>query len=154
MLDRTQIFETTRCMCLASRRAARRITRRFDRVLRPLGLRTTQFTLLAALYLGGPRSIGALAELLDAERSTVSRNLALAEEHGWVALRADDTDARTRLARITTPGERLLQTAFPVWRNVQSELVRELGPEASDALHRLAGGPCVLPLPHPTIEQN
>jgi hypothetical protein len=48
------LLETTRCLCLAARRASRTITREFDQALRTHGLRATQFTLLAALHLAGP----------------------------------------------------------------------------------------------------
>ena len=140
------LFETTRCLCLASRRAARAITREFDRALRTRGLRATQFTLLAALHLAGPRSMGELAELLSADRTTLTRNLAIAEQHGWVKLRVDRHDARSRLPAITAKGSRTLKAALPTWRAVQQRLLGQLGREATAGLHALAGGPCVMPL--------
>src|SRR5262245_66043024 len=63
------------CLCLASRQAARRITRVFDRQLRPHGLRVTQFYILVMLILAGPLTIGELADSLRFERTTMSRNL-------------------------------------------------------------------------------
>ena len=139
------LFETTRCLCLASRRAARAITREFDQALRAYGLRATQFTLLAALHLAGPRSIGELAELLSADRTTLTRNLAVAEQHGWVRLRADRNDARSRIAAITPAGSRVLKTALPAWRAVQQHLLDEIGPRTAESLRQLAGGPCTQP---------
>jgi DNA-binding MarR family transcriptional regulator len=62
-----------------SRRAARAIARAFDRQLRPHGIRTTQFSLLAILELKGPQSIGSLADAVGADRTTLTRNLALLE---------------------------------------------------------------------------
>ena len=38
----------TPCTCAALRRAARRVTRAYDRALRPAGLRLTQYSVLAA----------------------------------------------------------------------------------------------------------
>jgi len=49
MTPKPELYETTQCLCLASRRAARAITRAFDKELRPHGLRATQFSLLAVL---------------------------------------------------------------------------------------------------------
>ena len=141
------MFETTRCLCLASRRAARAITREFDQALRAHGLRATQFTLLAALHLAGPRSIGELAELLSADRTTLTRNLAVIEQQGWVKLRVDRDDARSRLPAITASGSRTLKAALPAWRAVQQRLLGQLGPHAAASLHALAGGACVVPLP-------
>lgn len=142
------LSETTRCLCLASRRAARAITREFDQALRPHGLRATQFSLLAALHLAGPRSIGELAELLSADRTTLTRNLAVVEQHGWVKLRVDRDDARSRLAVITAKGSRALKAALPTWRAVQQRLLEQLGPQAAASLHALAGGPCAMPRLH------
>lgn len=140
------LFETTRCLCLASRRAARTITREFDDALRAHGLRATQFTLLAALHLAGPKSIGDLAELLSADRTTLTRNLAVAGEHGWVTLRVGRSDARSRVAAITSKGLRTLTAALPTWRATQHRLLDDIGPQAADSLHMLAGGPCIMPL--------
>ncbi|HEX5353900.1 MAG TPA: MarR family winged helix-turn-helix transcriptional regulator [Rhodanobacteraceae bacterium] len=147
MIDDAAVSETTRCLCLAARRASRTITREFDRALRPHGMRATQFTLLAALYLGDPGTIGALAEMLSADRTTLTRNLAVAEQQGWVTTRADHKDARARVVAITAKGSRTLKGALPAWRAVQQRLLDELGPQAIASLHKLAGGPCVMPLP-------
>lgn len=141
------LFATTRCLCLAARRAARTITREFDQALRPHGLRATQFTLLAALHLAGPKTIGELAELLSADRTTLTRTLAIAEQRGWVGLRADPADARSRLAAITRKGSRALVAAMPAWNATQQRLLEDMGEPAARSLHRLAGGPCVTPLP-------
>lgn len=143
------LFETTRCLCLAARRAARTITREFDQALRPHGLRATQFTLLAALHLAGPKSIGELAELLSTERTTLTRNLAVTERHGWTTTRAGHDDARARVASITPRGLRTLTAAMPAWRATQQRLTATLGTHTADSLRKLAGGPCVMPLPGP-----
>lgn len=144
MAERPELLETTRCLCLAARRASRAITRRFDRALREHGLRAPQFTLLSALQLAGPQSINALADLLGAERSTVSRNLAVVAQNGLVRLDVDPRDARARIASITASGMQALETVLPVWREVQTALLRDIGAETAASLRRLAGGPCTL----------
>lgn len=140
-------FETTRCLCLAARRAARTITREFDQALRPHGLRATQFTLLSALHLAGPQAIGELAELLSTQRTTLTRNLGVAERHGWVTTRASHDDARSRVASITPKGLRVLTAALPAWYTTQQRLTESMGAHTADSLRRLAGGPCNRPLP-------
>lgn len=147
MGDAAILFETTRCLCLASRRAARSITRRFDAALRPHGLYSTQFSLLAALQLAGPQSINALADLLGAERTTISRNLARVQQQRLVRIDVDPDDARARVASVTVYGRRALDRAFATWRKTQAELVAEVGADAAASLCQLAGGPCVLELP-------
>jgi DNA-binding MarR family transcriptional regulator len=137
-----QLSETSGCLCLASRRAARTITRRFDRALRPHGLRATQFSLLATLVLKGPQTIGALAEFIGADRTTLTRNLAVAEEHGLIALRPGK-DARSRIASITTAGRQRLQRALPAWRETQDGLTDVIGIRVADSLRRLSREPAM-----------
>jgi len=141
------LLETTRCLCLAVRRASRVITREFDQALRAHGLRSTQFTLLSALHIGGPRSVGEIAEMLSTDRTTLTRNLAVAEQHGWVTLRADRNDARSRIAAITRRGSRTLEAALPAWRSAQQRLTGAIGEQTAASLRKLAGGPCAMPLP-------
>lgn len=150
----TTVLQTTRCLCLAARRASRTITREFDQALRAHDLRATQFTLLAALNIAGPLAIGALADLLAADRTTMTRNLALVEKRGLAKVRADKTDARSRVATITPEGKALLQEAMPTWRKVQTELTDALGESTAEGLRRLAGGPCVMPLPDPSPDAS
>src|SRR4026208_379603 len=97
MSEQSELRACADCLCLASRRAARTITRAFDRQLRPYGIRATQFTILTTLELRGPTPIGELAEALGMERTTLTRNLALLEAERWVEIRADQDDARARI---------------------------------------------------------
>jgi DNA-binding MarR family transcriptional regulator len=139
MID-PSVFETTQCLCLASRRAARAITRQFDRAMRAHGIRATQFTLLSALELKGSQPIGELAELIGVERTTLTRNLAVAEESSLVDIRPGD-DARARIVSITSTGRHALRRALPTWRRVQGELTGAIGKGAADGLRQLSGGP-------------
>ena len=135
-----ELIETADCLCLASRRAARSITRAFDRRLKAHGLRATQFTLLASLALQGERSLGDLAAFIDVDRTTLTRNMALAEARGLIASRRAEGDARTRLITITPHGREVLAAAFASWREVQAGLTERIGEDAADRLRRLARG--------------
>jgi DNA-binding MarR family transcriptional regulator len=134
-----KLTETAQCLCLASRRAARAITRAFDRELRAHGLRATQFTLLATLSLKGEQTIGELAEFIDADRTTMTRNVALAEEKSFVAVRRHESDARVRVVTITLKGRKTLAAALASWGKVQAGLTEAMGSDAADALRQLAG---------------
>jgi DNA-binding MarR family transcriptional regulator len=106
---------TRACPCLAARRRARALTRHFDAYLRPHGLRSTQFSVLAALAQLGPTSRGRLADGLGLERTTLTRSAATLERHGWIeTLEADD--ARERPLALTTDGRRALDAALPAWK--------------------------------------
>lgn len=131
------LSETAQCLCLASRKAARTITRAFEKELRPHGVRATQFTVLAVLAHRGPQTIGALAELLGTDRTTLTRNLALLERRRLIRIRPGD-DARARIASITAQGRAIFEGALPAWRKVQATLTDAIGEPTADNLRRLA----------------
>jgi DNA-binding MarR family transcriptional regulator len=110
------------------RRATRLVNQIFDRELRPSGLYGTQFTLLVALKYGGEVSVTPLAHILGMDRTTLTRNIALLEEKGWVAMSPGD-DQRTRLLRITEQGTQVLNAAIPLWEKAQQEVIAQLGVE-------------------------
>lgn len=138
-----QMLSTTGCLCLAARRAARAITREFDRGLRPHGLRATQFTLLSALALRGETRVGDLAALLGLERTTLTRNLAVVAAEGLVQA-VGGHDRRERLYEISTLGRRSLQRAYPTWQKIQRRLTAQLGEATAQSLRQLSGGPSLL----------
>lgn len=126
------------CYCLASRMAARSITAVYDGELRPYGLRITQFSVLAMLVLAGALPITALAKALGLDRTTLTRNLAPLESKGWVRVRPDASDARTRVVSVTPAGEGVARKALPGWRRAQQAVAGAIGPAGGAALHRLA----------------
>ena len=72
-------FETTirvrdTCLCLHLQRAARAVARRFDELLRPVGLTSGQFSLLMSLNRAEPPTIRSVAELLAMDRTTLTAN--------------------------------------------------------------------------------
>lgn len=132
------LIECADCLCLASRRAARRITRVYDRALRPYGLRVTQFTVLVMLSLRGAMTVGELAEALGAERTTLTRNLALIEAASWVKIQPGEDDARSRVVTVTDEGRAVVAAAFPVWRKAQSLMTEAIGSDGASALRKLS----------------
>src|SRR3954465_9214638 len=75
------------CFCLASRQAARKITRLYDSCMQESGIRATQFTILSQLMLRGVMPLGKLAGFLGMERTTLTRNLALLEGESWISIK-------------------------------------------------------------------
>jgi len=114
------------CACFRVRHAARAVTRAYDEALRPVGLRATQFSILAALESLGDISITDLAAGLGMDRTTLSRNLRPLERQGLVAL-ASARGAGTRAIRTTPAGRTRFAEAVPHWRTVQTKAVDALG---------------------------
>ena len=121
--------DLTACVCNKTRIAARVVTRIYDEALRPVRLRATQFALLVSLGTDGAMSIAALAKAMGMDRSTLTRNLRPLESGGLVA-RGGEGWRRSKSVEITAKGRAHLQRALPLWRAVQSEMMRKLGPSS------------------------
>ena len=124
------------CFCLASRQAARKITRLYDFYMQQSGIRATQFTILSQLMLRGEMPIGKLAGILGMERTTLTRNLAPLEEQKWISIKAGD-DPRARMIAITAQGRVLVRRSFPYWSKAQAHIGKLLGADGQAALKLL-----------------
>jgi len=109
------------CLCLHVQRAARAVARRYDEVLRPLGLTNGQFSLMMSLNRPEPPTMGQVSAVLAMDRTTVTANLKPLERRGLIEVRIDDKDRRTRRLRLTPSGRDLLASALPLWKKAQSE---------------------------------
>ena len=90
------------CVCYNTRKAARAITRMYDDMLRPSGLRATQLTLLMVIDALSEPSITTLAEQLVMDRTTLARGPAAEwRRPGWVDRLRQADDRRMRIVRLT-----------------------------------------------------
>jgi DNA-binding MarR family transcriptional regulator len=124
------------CGCFNLRRAARRVTQVYDHALAPAGLKATQLSLLAVLQgdiTGEGIAMTRLAEKLGMDRTTLTRNLAVVERDGLVAVRTGD-DPRSRLVVLTQAGRTALEKAAPLWVKVQAELAHQTGADQKEFL--------------------
>jgi DNA-binding MarR family transcriptional regulator len=124
------------CFCLASRQAARKITRLYDQHMQESGIRATQFTILSQLMLRGEMPIGKMAGILGMERTTLTRNLAPLEQQGWISIRTGD-DPRARIIGITGQGRSVVRRSFPFWSKAQAHIGKLLGADGQAALKLL-----------------
>ncbi len=114
------------CICLGVRKAARQVSRRFDEAFRPLGITSGQFSILAALLRDEPTPLGAVADALGMDRTTLNRNLRPLEQEKLVATTPTKDDARVRGLILTPKGRALLDRAIPLWRVAQADNERRL----------------------------
>lgn len=120
-------FDTTlhvrdHCLCLAAQRAARALARRFDEALKPVGLTSGQFSMLMSLNRPQPPSIGAVADLLAMDRTTLTANLKPLERRQLVTIHVDPADRRGRRLALTDAGRSSLAAALPIWKRVHAEI--------------------------------
>ncbi len=131
----------SQCACVRVRRASRALTRLYDESLRAAGLHATQLTLLAAVATCGEQGapMGALADGLVMDRTTLTRNLVPLEKAGLLRVARDPSDARARLIFLTRQGERAIEAAFPIWEQTQRHVREKLGAKEVDALREELG---------------
>jgi len=125
------------CHCLAVRRAARQVTRFYDRVLQPSGLRTTQFSILASLHKSGPMTINHLAEALALDRTTLGRNILPLLRDGLVVANRRNQDRRSKSVHVTGTGAARLKMALRLWSEAQTRLEAAFGAPRVLALRTL-----------------
>ena len=114
------------CLSVRVRRLGRVITRIYDAALAPHGVSAAQLNLLSAIAAtGGARAVD-LARVLEAEKSTLSRDLKRMEQIGWVRSGRAAGDVG-RLVTLTPAGSRLLLEVREAWENAQAAAEEELG---------------------------
>lgn len=122
------------CNCLAMRQATRQITQLYDAELAAVGLRITQYSVLAFLGRLGPSTLQDLADALVMDRSTLGHNLRPLERDGLVRLAVDENDRRTRRLELSPAGRAKLEEARPRWRAAQKRFEGSYGADAAKEL--------------------
>jgi DNA-binding MarR family transcriptional regulator len=125
------------CHCLALRQAARGVTRFYDDLLAPAGLRTTQFSILARLHRLGPMPINTLADVLALDRTTLGRNLLPLRRKGLIAASRRGEDRRSKPVQVTRAGVARLKAAAQLWGEAQARFEAAFGARRLRALRAL-----------------
>jgi DNA-binding MarR family transcriptional regulator len=125
------------CNCLAVRQAARHVTQFYDQCLAPVGLRTTQFSILAKLKRLGPMTINALAAELVMDRTTLGRNVLPLERDGLIAIKQSVEDRRNKELHLTEAGGERLRGAVKLWTAAQTGFEAAFGAKHSAELRAL-----------------
>src|SRR3974390_346050 len=125
--DALQAIEA--CAGWNSRLASRRITQFLEERMTGSGLTIAQFGLMAQIAAASDDTLGALAERLGLDQSSLSRNLHALERDGLVEIAIVERDLRKRAVWLTEKGARRLEGAMPVWRAAHAALAEVLEPE-------------------------
>src|SRR5438093_13472590 len=126
------------CVCSTLRMVSRAVTQLYDDILRPSGLRVTQFSILATIARSGEAHLRQLEAALAIDQTTLTRSLSLLQRDRVIE-RMPHPDGRIKAVRLTRKGRRVLNVARPLWANAQDKVLQELGPSAwNDAERRLA----------------
>ncbi|MGJ0514674.1 MAG: MarR family winged helix-turn-helix transcriptional regulator [Methylomicrobium sp.] len=121
------------CVGFNLRKATRAVTQLYDEMLRPAGIRVTQYSLLVVLKIIGPVLVTDLAEKIVMDRTTLTRNLEVMEKQGLVKVTPGE-DRRTRWVTITESGSAVLLEAYPLWQQAQAKIRESMGGERLQVL--------------------
>ncbi len=129
---------STACVCTTLRKAARAVTQLYDEYLRLAGLRATQYSLLKQVLTQEPVTVNQLAEATVTDRTTLSRNLRILQQGGFIDLRAGQ-DRREHEVRLTPQGRKILIKADRCWERAQGYVLDRLGEERWNILREELG---------------
>jgi DNA-binding MarR family transcriptional regulator len=124
------------CECFRARKAARSLSNLYDQLLKSSGLEISQLGVLTAVVHFGEQGaqIGALADVLSIDRTTLTRNLRPLESAGLVRVARSPSDARARVVLLTRAGERAIEAAFPLWEQAQAQVHERVGRRRAEAI--------------------
>jgi DNA-binding MarR family transcriptional regulator len=114
------------CASLNFRRTARAVTQLYDTALQESGIRSTQFAVMVGIAKNQPVAIGALAEVLVMDATTLTRSLQLLKKEGLLTI-SDRESMRQRFLALTPKGEKILGRSLPAWRKAHARFVATVG---------------------------
>ena len=124
------------CNCFAARRAARYLTRMYERHLGEVDLTSAQFSILVGLDEAGELTMNELAEAMVMDRTTLLRGVQPLQRQEMVVTRPSGVDARRLVLSLSSAGKRRLKQALVVWSQAQLELESQIGGGEAQRLRR------------------
>jgi len=118
------------CTCGSLRKASRRVSQFYDSALAPIGIKSTQYSILSEIERGiveGPVTMCELAAAMVMDRSTLGHNLRPLQRDRLLALRLHQHDLRKRYVELTRKGKALVQRARRRWRRAETGFERIFG---------------------------
>ena len=135
-------LHTHDCNCFAVRQAARHVTQFYDQYLAPIGLRTSQLSILAKLRRLGPMAINTLAAELVMNRTTLGRNILPLDRDGLIAIKPGATDRRVKELHLTAAGAEKVKSGLKLWAAAQTRFEVGLWAEALIGAAQSPPHPC------------
>ena len=108
------------CALSSTRKTARLLTQLYDSYLSEYGVEAAQYALMVTLESAADKGQAAMGRALGIDKTTLSRNLKILREKGWVKS-IPGKDARQRIIVLTAEGRERLVAAKPAWRRAQEE---------------------------------
>jgi len=125
---------TQSCACGNLRKTTRTITQFYDKMLKSTGLKSTQCLLLLDISMNENISVTSLGNILLMDQSTVTRNIKLLIESGYIDIKKEEQDSRIKCITITDKGLKTLEVAIPILKKAQSKIEDGIGKERIEEL--------------------
>ncbi len=109
------------CYCTKIRKASKALTQYYINILKPSGLKITQFALLNNLRRLGPVTMSTLSEATNLERTTLIRNLKPLENKKLIQIISQE-NSKANLIYLTDNGEKILNLTLPYWEKAQKSI--------------------------------
>lgn len=113
----------TDCYCTQFRRAAQAITKIYDEALDGDQILLTQFSLLRALKRLGPATQNELAKEVALDKTTISRNVKVLVQRGWIDVEATE-DLREKRLTLSDLGQAKLESSSVAWKKAQDSVLK------------------------------
>ncbi len=114
------------CLNMSLRRTSRLITTYYDTMLKPSGLRITQFTVIMSIAYKKNQSITELARITDIDRTTLQRSLEILKRDGLILMGKKEIGNVSSLS-LTKKGEVQLTKGIELWQHAQDVVQEKLG---------------------------
>ena len=111
------------------------VSRVYDEMIRPHGIKFSQMNILTVVTLRGPIQPSEVGLVLSLEKSTLSRNVQLMEDNGWIESQSGES-GNSHLLRVTRKGRQLLEKAAPDWQSAQEQVCELLGVKTATAIRK------------------
>ena len=133
-MNKTAMPGFSPCNNATLRRAARKLSRFYDDVIAPSGLKGTQYGLLYQIYVGSEPAMGTIAEEMVMDLSALGHTLKPLIRDGFLETFADPDDRRIKRVRLTQQGRTKLDEAMKLWQAAQQRFEDVVGKEKAERL--------------------
>ena len=110
--------------CFKIRKTSRLITQIYDKRLKPVGLKITQFSILSFIATGKEKTLIELADELFMDRTTLTRGLSVLKKKKLIK-NIQNNDSRKKIMILTDQGIKILNSAIPLWEDAEEEILEE-----------------------------
>lgn len=124
------------CYCINLKRATNAITKFYDKKLEEIGLTVSQFSLLHHIEFMKTCSKAELAEYAKLDRSTITRNLKILREKGYIA-DLSTNESRDSQISLTDLGRKKIESSNLLWEEAQKYVKEKVGSDNIKQLRKI-----------------